>query len=35
MRPEQMNICEDYKNMKICNLFNTDNSNLVFDDIEF
>ena len=28
-------INEDYKNMKICNLFNTDNSNLVFDDIEF
>lgn len=28
-------INEDYKNMKICNLFNTDNSNLDFDDIEF
>ena len=28
-------INKDYKNMKICNLFNTDNSNLDFDDIEY
>ena len=28
-------INEDYKNMKICNLFNIETSNLSFDDIDF